>query len=607
MQANYINELTLKKMKKLLLLAGVFASTSILAQTIQLTEVGSYTDGREEACEVSAYDVETEQIFVTNAAGNTIDIIDVSIIATPSLVSSIDVNLYGGGVNSVVALNNGYFAAAIEDTLKQANGRIVFFRTNGTYANSVEVGALPDMVTVNKDGSKVLVANEGEPDAAYVLDPNGSVSIINIAGGIDNLTQNDVTTLGFENAPAEIAGSLSKPGTPFTQDLEPEYIAINDDNTLAAVSCQESNVFIFIDLTADSIIAYKGLGFKDFSLEGNGFDASDKDGVINIKPHNVKGVYQPDAIASYTVGNATYFLSANEGDGRDYDGYSSETRIKDLILDPTAFPNAAILQSDTVLGRLKTFTMDVIGDTDSDNDVDELYAYGARSFSIWDENGNLVWDSGDDFEQYIASNFPNFFNCNDGLAEEQDKRSDDKGIEPEAITVGEIDGEYYAFVGLERQGGIMIYNITNPLAPVFVDYKHAFDLNLGTSVHAAPEGILFVPAAESHTGKNLLIASHELSGTIAIYEVESVNAISEQSNNSRDINIYPNPGKSRTTLVAVAPSYYEVKTLTGVLIEKGEMDTTKNLSLSNYASGLYLVSITAKNDSFMQTLKLVVE
>ena len=531
-------------MKNLLPLIFGCVSCISFGQNLSITEAGRFTDGRDAACEISAYDPYSARVFITNSAVDSIEIVDFTNLSAPVRLQQVDVLSYGGGVNSLVNLNNGYFAAAIENGNKQENGYVVFFDINGNYAGQVEVGALPDMITITPDKSKLIVANEGEPNDDYTIDPKGSVSIIDISMGIPYLTQNDVVTLTFEDAPSSIPGSVRKPNTPIENDLEPEYIAISPDGTTALVSCQESNVFIRIDLTTNTILDYKGLGFKDHSLTGNGFDASNQDNGINITTWPVKGVYQPDAISSYMSNNQLYWVSANEGDGRDYAGYSSETRVKDLILDPTVFPNAATLQSNDQLGRLKTFTPDVIGDIDNDGDVDEIYAYGGRSFSIWDATGNLVWDSGDQIEQFISSTYPAYFNCDDGVATELDSRSDDKGPEPEAITIGKIGYRTFAFIGLERQGGILVYNITDPSTPIFETFIETYDGN-GGMTDIGPEGILFVSAEESHSGENLLIVSNEVSGTTTIYEIEDLTASITEPNSLTSLRLFPNPSDSK--------------------------------------------------------------
>ncbi|MFL2578808.1 MAG: choice-of-anchor I family protein [Parvicellaceae bacterium] len=781
-------------------------------KTFNSALLGRYTDGRDGACEISAYDSSTAQLFITNSESDSIDIVSIQNPQLPLLVGGVDVTLYGGGVNSLVNIGNGYIAAAIEDTNAQAPGKVVFFDMSGLYINEVTVGVLPDMITVTEDKSKVIIANEGEPNDDYDIDPLGSVSVINISAGIAGVTQADVTTIDFtsyngqesalrsqgalifgkqpvstptdiffseysegssnnkyleiyngtpntiyldsfafpnvSNAPSnpgqyeywnsfnsgdsigsgdvyviahpsananilaeadmtfsylsngddgfglvkgdqnnfiildfignwdadpgsgwDVAGvtngtqnhtlvrknwvnkgndnwSLSA-GTNVSdsewivypqdsivslgshtlvntkhssvaEDLEPEYVTTDENSATAYVVCQENNAIAIIDLTTLTLDTIVGLGFKDFNLPGNGFDASNQDNGINIQNWPVKGAYQPDAIDYYSVNNTSYLVTANEGDARDYDGYSAEVRMDDLTFDPTAFPNAATLQTNNNLGRLKTFTSDVIGDTDGDGDVDELYAYGARSFSIWDENGNLVWDSGDDFEQYIAANHPTFFNCNDGLASEMDDRSDDKGPEPEAVTVGQIGNSYYAFIGLERQGGVMVYDVTDPTNPSFVNFIQTYDTTSGTMTDIAPEGLVFVPADESHNGENLLIVSSEVSGTVAIYELQdciSSTAVTDSSCNSYLWNniVYSNSGVYSDTLsnsfgcdsiitldLTIFNISAAIDTISGNLVASGGVNYLWNTgetasSITPDTNGLYTVIVTDIN------------
>lgn len=239
-----------------------------------------------------------------------------------------------------------------------------------------------------------------------------------------------------------------------------------------------------------------GLGTKNHSLAGNELDPSDEDGGINFDTWPVHGMYQPDAIAAFEANGATYVVTANEGDSRDED-----TRVKNLSLDPAAFPMSATLQLDENLGRLEV--SDIDGDTDGDGDYDMLYAYGARSFSIWDATGTQVFDSGDDFGQLVAQLAPAHFD---------DGRSDNKGSEPEGVTVGQIDGLTYAFVGLERFGGVMVYDITDPMAPVFETYVNTTEADRDIS----PEGLEFIAAADSPNGHPLLVVSYEVSGDVAV-------------------------------------------------------------------------------------------
>jgi hypothetical protein len=225
-------------------------------------------------------------------------------------------------------------------------------------------------------------------------------------------------------------------------------------------------------------------------------------------------MYQPDAIAALEYRGGTFLLTANEGDSRP----AEETRVADVMLDLTSFPNAAILQAPRNIGRLRITNLR--GDTDRDGDFDELYAFGGRSFSIWSPAGDLVFDSGAAFELVTAAAVPSIFNSNGDSPATFDTRSDDKGPEPEGVVVGKAFGRNYAFIGLERVGGIMIFEVTNPYQPMFVRYVNNHVLGTPLALgDVSPEGLLFVKEEDSPNRKPLLIVSHEISGTITIFEV----------------------------------------------------------------------------------------
>lgn len=516
-------------MKKTLL--SVFALAAGLAASAQvtLTPIGSYHTGTFDASatEIMAWNAADERVYSTNSSTTAVDAIDLSDPTTPVLDFSIDLTSYGSGVNSV-AYVDGYVVAAVEANDPQADGSAVFFDADGNFVVQVTVGAMPDMITVSPDGMKVLTANEGEPNDAYTVDPLGSVSIIDISGGVANLQQTDVTTLDFTafNSPAPIDADIRifGPNASVAQDLEPEYITITHDSQLALVVCQENNAIAGIDLNTNTIIAIQALGFKDHSVAGNSIDASNQDGSINIQNWPVYGMYQPDAIDNYSYNGSTYVVTANEGDSRDYGGFSEEARVRDLTLDATAFPDAATLQLNENLGRLNITA--TLGDDGNDNDFDALYSYGARSFSIWDLSGNLVYDSGNDFETFISTYDATNFNSTNDDNTSFDNRSDDKGPEPEALKVVSIMGKTYAFIGLERQGGVMVYDITDPNNVSFESYGTDRDFNETEGTPAAgglgPEDIDFIPAGESPTGFPLLLVSNEVSGSISVYSVSGL-------------------------------------------------------------------------------------
>ncbi|MDB9527891.1 choice-of-anchor I family protein [Oscillatoria sp. CS-180] len=536
---------------------------------------GVFDDG---AAEINAYDPATQRLFVINSNAVTIDVLDVSDPANPIKTGEIDATLFGAGANSI-AIKDGLIAVAIENATVTDPGSVVFFNANETNFASptvvatVTVGALPDMVTFTPDGTKVIVANEGEPDGG--IDPEGSVSVIDIA----TFTAQTATFTGFDAATERADGVRIFPGKTVAEDVEPEYISA--DNTTAYVSLQENNAIAVVDLATATVTDIIPLGTKDHSQAGNGFDASDDDNAINIQTQPVLGLYMPDAIATYEANGQTYIVTANEGDARDEDA-----RIKDLVLDPTAFPDAATLQLDENLGRLEVSTID--GDTDGDGDYDQLFAYGSRSFTIFDTSGNVVFDSGDDFEQITAAAFPANFNANND-ENDFDSRSDAKGPEPEGVAIGEVDGKIYAFVGLERVGGIMVYDVTDPTNAAFVEYVNNRDFSgdaaAGTAGDLGPEGLTFIAAADSPNGKPLLVVSNEVSGTTTVYDVQGT--ADESSLVISEIMYNPASTEDNWEWVELFNAGDSAIDLSGYVLDDGNtvLQTTANIAGGSIAAG----------------------
>jgi hypothetical protein len=516
---------------------------------IQLGVIGRYDTGSFDAsaCEIPAFCPLTDRLFVVNANDQRVDVLDLSDPTNPTLIISINCTPFGGGTTpngapNGIAIHAGVLAIAVENGTKTDNGEVVFFNTSdatfSTPLATYTAGALPDMVTFTPNGNFVLVANEGEPNDAYTIDPEGSVTIVNVAAGIVGAT---VTTATFTSFNAEKAALIASgvrifgPGSDtdglatVAQDVEPEYIAISADSSTAYVALQENNAIAVVNIATATVTQIMPLGYKDHMLPGMGLDPSDEDGpgdsaMFNVGNWPVRGFFMPDAIACYEVGGQRYIISANEGDARDYGGYSEEVRVKNaaVVLDATAFPNAAALKTDAQLGRLNITTAN---GTNTAGEYEALYCYGARSITIWRSNGQRVWDSGEQMERITWAASPNFFNASN-TDNELDSRSDNKGPEPEGLAMGEIDGRHYVFVGLERVGGIMVWDVTNPSAPWFQTYINPRDFNTPATSSAAgdlgPEGLVFVPAADSPNGKDLLIVGNEVSGTVTIFQVSKI-------------------------------------------------------------------------------------
>ncbi|MBR1212311.1 choice-of-anchor I family protein [Bradyrhizobium sp. JYMT SZCCT0180] len=514
------------------------AVTPTATNAVQLVRLGNYVPAAGTNAEVVSFDPSTGRAYVLNTIGNTIDIVSISASGAVNLVSSIDLTALDGfnGANSV-AIKNGVLAVACASDLPGANGFIALFDANGVLVNTVEVGAGPDQVVFTADGSKLLVANEGEPTeitlpggGSQLINPQGSVSILDLSGGAAAATVS--TTVAFDlldgyETVLKQAGVALLTGQTASADIEPEYISVSPDGTRAYVTLQEVNAVAVIDLTdpaATKPLAILPLGSVDHTLVGNKFDASDRDGpsngqAINLRNADVISLLQPDAIATFKVGNDTYFVTANEGDARvllDDEATLAEQSggVFTIDLDNTAYPDEAAMRANADLGRLRI--RKDLGDTDGDGDIDQIYAYGGRSLSIFKQNADgtitKVRDTGGEFEAIIARDFATRHNIDTAEGGGFDTRSDNKGPEPEGVDIGVIDGRTYAFVSLERAGGVMIYDITDPANASFVGYKPP-----GVGEGNAPELTKFISAADSPTGTALVLTANEGNSTGGAY------------------------------------------------------------------------------------------
>ncbi|QJR80052.1 collagen-like protein [Alteromonas pelagimontana] len=543
---------------------GQSASNALLFDIVGRAKIGGVG-----AAEIVQYHSATHTVYATNSADGTISVISLAELTTEALESpTSDANLAAtaitlpeevdgvalGGLTSI-AVKGDLMAVAIPAAAKSDDGFVLFYNgldsASPTFLSSVQVGNLPDMVTFTPDGNNVLSANEGEPSSDYTLDPEGSISVIAIAEGVPAETASQVTFTDFNDAKTELlAQGMHFPNpsgrtikgtaiaTTVAQDLEPEYISATD--TKAYVTLQENNGIAVIDLETLSV-SIMGLGVKDWGEYS--IDAQEEGSVSFGKYPGLYGIYMPDTIAHTQWKGAAFLLTANEGDAREYwfesadeascisdgglefdDGeclaYIDETKVEDL----TAAANSP-LNDLQAIGEADDLRVSIaMGDENSDGEYDAAYSYGARSFSVWDQNGQLIFDSGDDFERITASIHGTAFNNGDE-ENEGDSRSENKGPEPEALTVGTFGENTYAFIGTERMGGIFVYDVTNPYSVSFVDYIINRDLTEGLSEEGgigdlAPESLLFVPAEESPNGNALLVVGNEISGSVSVWQVQ---------------------------------------------------------------------------------------
>ncbi|WP_434965095.1 choice-of-anchor I family protein [Brevibacterium casei] len=529
-------------------------TTSAPGAQVALGYLGAYETGQfdESAAEITA--VHGNTVFTVNAQAASVDIIDASDPKNPAKVGEITGS---GTANSIAIREDGLGVIALENEDKTKPGSLMFFdarTTSATVLGTVGVGSLPDMVTITPDGAQALVANEGEPANDFSTDPEGSVGIVDLPAEVAAPTEADVRTADFREF--EEGGSKTLPegvrvfgpnpegDLPVSRNLEPEYITVAGGKAYATL--QEANAIAVVDIAAGEVERIMPLGFKDYGTAGNGLDPSDRDPkdapTVNIATYpGLKGAYMPDTVSTFSAGGTDYLVTANEGDSREWGDFVDAARVEDLGTDGlapvcTTSPLADKLGDDQ-LGRLNVITD--LGLSEDGSCYEELYAFGGRSFSIWTTDGKLVADSGDEFEQMTAKAIPQFFNSNH-TESNFEGRSDDKGPEPEALTIGQVGETTYAFVGFERIGGIAVYDLSDPQSPEFATYfnNRDFSVSVEDEIDGAadpagllskagdlgPEGITFLSAGESPTGEAALVIGNEVSGTTSLYSVADLTA-----------------------------------------------------------------------------------
>lgn len=532
------------------------------AQMTLLANISANQPGGSSAGEIVAFDRNTDRMFVTSSGGGVhrVNIFDLSNPSAPAAIGNVDFSTTFGAASNLLSLTSvavdpqGRFgvAALVPTDNTGTLGRVGFFNlSTGAVIGTANVGFHPDSVTFSADGSNLVVVNEGEfkaggtnaPGSISVFDTSGinsgnlgtlpslsattsDFSAGNLAPGVSivGLRDPSIAAVGESGTFIGTVPNFNTPGLTQAAGLEPEFASISGNKVY--VSLQEANAIAEYDLSTGQWTAVDQLQKITQTI-----DATDQGTpLININK-SVTGLPMPDTLGSYTVGGKTYVVTANEGDARPDDRDIS--RFGDIagadsmnpILDTNGPSNFPLTQTGEraadQLGRLNISRLD--GDTDSDGKIDQPTMLGTRSFSIWEKTAGgmvLAYDSGSFFEEYLRDNDPTGF---------ADGRSDDKGPEPEGLTLGVIDGRTYAFVGMERTNGIFMFDVTDPLSPFLVDYNRIVD---GSNSPLRPESLVFVSALDSPNGENLLLVGFEGDGSLASSErigIFQVSAVPEPS------------------------------------------------------------------------------
>ncbi|MGL4344089.1 MAG: choice-of-anchor I family protein [Cellulosilyticaceae bacterium] len=527
----------IKKSLAVLMMAQCFVTTTFattIDQGLTLTPLAQYVTGYQSedggVAEIIKFNEDNNQFYLINGKTSTIEIVSLDDLikqkdTTKKQVINLEETLqeegfqYGDITSVSIDTTRDLVAVAVQHKAYNQNGRVVVLDYSGKILKSFEAGVQPDMVTFTPDSRYILAANEGEPRHGYgegVEDPEGSVTLIDLKHGLEKATSECIDFRAYDTKRETLIADqvILKKGAKPSEDLEPEYITVSADSKRAYIVLQEANGIATINLDTKKVESVKGLGFKDFSNPKNALDMF-KDGKVEIIPQNVYGVYMPDGIASYEVNGKTYLVTANEGDAREYTTEEMAHINKDNQYNNVKKIDVGVNPKGKAI-KVECLENEVVDGLEKGKD----YLFGARSFSIWDaETMEQVFDSGSDFEEIVQKALPDYFNTTNKEVE-LDNRSGKKGPEPEDVKIGVVNGRFYAFVGLERIGGIMVYDITNPYNAKYQSYVNTRDFSMPIGGDSAPEGIEFISQKASPTGKPLLLVANEVSGTVRVLEVQ---------------------------------------------------------------------------------------
>lgn len=505
------------------------ADSAVKAKLIARYNAGAYS-AEGGSAEITAYNAVNGFAYSVNGVKGTLDCVNMKNLKNSSKVETLvgtelkaaelaenagDGFVYGDMTSVAVSPDGKTLAVAMQDVDYTKPGRVLFFACNKdgslTYSGIAAAGVQPDMVTFTEDGAKVLTADEGEPrqgySAAGAVDPKGSVTVIDAQ--TKSATTVDFSAFDAKRSELTSVGIVLKKNTAPSVDLEPEYIAVSGNK--AYVALQEANAVAVLNIDTLQFENIFSLGFEDHSKVA--IDLNKSDGKYNPKTYeNIKGIRMPDGISATTINGESYLLTANEGDSRAWP-VGVETDVNEIK------SKTSPVNSIKTGGKVTWFDVSQYDGLEAGTD----YIFGGRSFTVFKITANgleEVFDSGSDFEKITAQTVPDYFNCSNDTIEVED-RSGKKGPEPENLTVGTIDGRTYAFIGLERTGGVMIYDITDPTNAAFKNYFNSRDYSADIKDDVSPEGLTFVAADKNKSGAPVLIISNEVSGTISVMALDA--------------------------------------------------------------------------------------
>ncbi|WP_336776983.1 choice-of-anchor I family protein [Paenibacillus sp. MMO-58] len=505
-----------------------------MKDTLSVEKIGTLSIGTPNkdggVAEIVKYNKDNNKFYLVNGSGNppTLEIVSLGnakgTLTTEKSVLVKDLSetkgfVYGDLTSVDINTTTKRVAVSIQEKDPLKSGKILVLDYNGNYITEYASGVQPDMIKSTEDGRYILTADEAEP-RLVTQDAKGSITIVDTLTGISSQAYFDDPSVIEDGVHIRgdldpVTNSVKSSGSmeDALYDLEPEYIALSADGKTAFATLQENNAVAVVDIATHKVTAVKALGLKDYNNPANALDVQ-SNGAIQLETVPFKGMYMPDGIASYTVNGKTYLFTANEGDASEFRVNASTVGALKGSLDPNS--EAFKFLKDTTAYD----AIEVAGDMGNDG----IYMYGGRSFSIWNADSmDQVYDSGNDFENITAQRVPDYFNVSNSKIT-MDDRSVKKGPEPEDIKVGKVGDRQLAFIGLERVGGLMTYDVTDPEHPQFANYTNTrvfkdADNKVNLDTDTGPEGIEFIPASVSPTGQPLVLVAYEVGGKVGIYQL----------------------------------------------------------------------------------------
>ncbi|MBL0886128.1 alkaline phosphatase [Myceligenerans sp. I2] len=276
----------------------------------------------ETVAEISAVSEDGRTVVYTDAAGRRIGFLDITDPANPRGLGSLSLAELGDAEDepTSVAVVGDHVLVVVNtsDSYTNPSGRLdIVDLATRTKVRSIDLGGQPDSIAVTPDGGHAVVAIENERDEDVPADdapdgdegnlpqaPAGFVQIIDLPG--TDPTDWSARPVPLTAPDGSALPALADAGVDTPVDPEPEYVAINPAGTRAAVTLQENNAVVLIDVASGEVTSVFSAGERALT----GVDTVEDD-AIDLTGELAAAPREPDAIA--WVDDA-HVATANEGD-----------------------------------------------------------------------------------------------------------------------------------------------------------------------------------------------------------------------------------------------------------------------------------------------------